>query len=136
MELQGIGNVFARIYQLQDRIEDSKTPLMAASVVMRASIVSNVMTGGRPGFAPLKASTIAARARRGTGSTPLFEYGNMVGGLETITDNDSAEVGSDAVQANRMQYGWPGHTQARPWVLYQSEDIDAVGEMFMRHYSK
>jgi len=135
MQLQGLDNVFAQIYRLEDRLADSKTPLAASGQVMQASIVSNVMTGGRPTFTPLAASTIAARARRGTGSTPLFEYGNMVGGLETIVTDDSAEAGSNAVQANRMQYGWPNHTPARPWVMYQPEDIDAVGEIFMRHYS-
>lgn len=134
MQLLGVENLFARAFRLEERLRDQKTPLTGAGKLMRGSIETNIASGGRPTFTPLAASTIAARARRGTGSTPLYEYGNMVGGIREIVSSDSVEVGSDAAQANRMQYGWPNHTPARPWVMFQSEDIDGIESLFTQHY--
>jgi phage gpG-like protein len=56
---------------------------------------------------------------------------------------DGVEVGTNMVQAKRQHFGYPGgtgrgrsKTPARPYMMFQNEDQDAIGTIFSRHYSR
>ncbi len=142
MKLSGIDGLFTRIYRLQERLDSP--PMEAAGEIFVASIRKNIDVGGRPTFKPHAASTIASRNRKG-GAGPqmiLRDTGAMYDGIEAIFGADHVEAGSDAVQAKRLHFGYPGHdgpggseTPARPFVMSQSEDMDAIGELFSAHYA-
>lgn len=143
MKLSGVDELFSRIYRLQDQLEDPLAPLELAGELIEKSIKTNIDVGGRPAaYTPLAASTIAARARRGTGSKPLYDTGEMYGGITHIVQGDSVETGSDAGQAKRLHFGYPGHvgpggsrTPARPFVMVQPEDHDPIKAIFATHYA-
>ena len=143
MRFTGIDKIFARTERLQERIDDAKPAFEEAGEYFRSSIDRNFAASGRPQrWQKLAASTLAGRRRRGNSSErPLEDTGDMRAGIQAIVGSDHLEAGSDAVQARRQQHGWPGgkgrghsRTPARPFVMIQSEDQDAVAELFSRHY--
>ena len=143
MRFTGIEKVFNRTERLQERIDDSRPAFEEAGEYFKGSIDRNFEASGRPRrWQKLAASTLAGRRRRGNSSErPLEDTGKMRAGIQAIVKSDSLEAGSDAVQARRQQHGWPGgkgrgnsRTPARPFVMIQTEDQDAVTELFSRHY--
>ena len=136
MRFIGRNHVFARVERLQARLDDPTPPMQEAAALLRKSIDANFDAQGRPTrWTGLSASTLAARRRRGnTGTKILEDTGAMRSGVQTIMQGNSFEIGSNAVQARRMHHGWPGHTTARPWVMFQTEDIETTGNIFSRYY--
>lgn len=143
MKFTGTDQVFSRMSRLMNRLDNPELPLKDAGEYLRESVDTNFEVSGRPRrWRALAASTLRARRRRGNSSDKiLVDTGAMREGIETVMHGDSVEVGSNAVQARRLHWGYPGgagrghsKTPARPFVLIQSWDVDAAGEIFSRHY--
>jgi len=108
--------------------------------ILHRSIMANFRAGGRPNRWPyLSDATINARKKRktwreGVGSDQpiLQEYGKLresVGSVLSITDT-RLEYGTNDVRAGALQFGWKKkHLPARPFIMFQDEDIDRVAAM-------
>lgn len=108
--------------------------------VLHRSIMANFRMGGRPDrWQYLADSTINARKKRktwreGVGSDQpiLQEYGTLrerVGNVLSMTDT-RLEYGIRDDRAGRLQFGdKKRHLPARPFIMFQDEDIDRVAAM-------
>lgn len=142
--LQGIDRVFARISKISANItRDIEKPMKAAGVYQLGSIERNFKVGGRPAkWKPLAASTIKGRRRgKGKGGVKvLVDTAALKNSMSMRVRATETEVGTNKVQAKRQHFGYPGgsgrghsKTPARPYMLFQKEDIDAIGRIFSRH---
>jgi phage virion morphogenesis protein len=145
--LQGIDRVLKRVNRLANRMAgEIERPLKAAGVYMLGSIERNFKSQGRPDkWEKLKPATVARRRKgRGTGSPQiLINTGSLKNSHSVRIRSQSVEVGTNKVQAKRLHFGYPGgegrgraKTPARPFVMFQDEDFDAIGKIFSRHVTR
>jgi phage gpG-like protein len=155
-EVQGLQNLIRRIHQLKSDMRNTERALSAAGAYMLSSIEKNFREQGRPvKWQGLAASTLAARARRGSrrrkanrpsGSPQILidtaRMKNQIG-FKVVGGGTGVEVGLNAKQARRQHFGYPGGvgrgrapTPARPFLLVQPEDVDVIGSFFKRHIAR
>jgi phage virion morphogenesis protein len=135
-----------RVSQLRRDIKHVERPMKAAGTYMIGSIVRNFNAGGRPKkWQKLAASTVRQRRRgKGRGGIKvLVNMGQLRNSHSMRLRGDGVEVGTNMVQAKRQHFGYHGgkgrgrsKTPARPFVMFQEEDPDAIGQIFMRHISR
>jgi len=144
MALEGIERVLNRSGRLKRDIKHVERPMKAAGTYMVGSIVRNFNSSGRPKkWQKLAESTIAGR-RKGKGKGGLkilIDKGQLRNSHSIRLRGDGVEIGTNMVQAKRQHFGYPGgtgrgraKTPARPFVMYQDEDPDAIGKIFSRHF--
>jgi phage virion morphogenesis protein len=145
--LTGVTQVLNRFLTIQASLKDLEPAMKASGVYMLGSIERNFTAQGRPQkWAGLAASTLAARRRgKGTGGAKiLIDEGLMKGSVTTgdamQTSSESMVIGTNKIQAARQHFGYPGgkgrghaKTPARPFLLFQAEDADAIETIFNRH---
>jgi|CXWL01.1.fsa_nt_gi phage virion morphogenesis protein len=142
--IQGLERLFRRVQRLHDRTSrDIERPIKAGAVYMLGSIERNFKAEGRPKrWTALAESTVRQRRKgKGRGGPKILtNFGVLKGSMSRRIRRTEAEVGTNAVQAKRQHYGYPkkagrGHskTPARPFVMFQNEDFDAIGMIFSRH---
>ena len=143
--LQGIDKVMNRVNRLQRDIKHVEKPMKAAGQYVVGSIVKNFNSSGRPKkWQKLAPSTVAGR-RKGKGKGGLkilIDKGQLRNSHSVRLRSDGVEVGTNMVQAKRQHFGYPGgsgrghaKTPARPFVMFQDEDPEAIGRIFSRHIS-
>lgn len=142
--IEGFNELMRRVGRLSTRLtRDMERPLKAGAVYMAGSIRENFAASGRPQkWQALAASTVKQR-RRGSGRggvKPLLDRGLLRRSIASRTTSTSAEAGTNAVQARRQHFGYPGgtgrgHTKtpARPFVMFQGKDFDVLGGIFAKH---
>lgn len=144
--LQGIDRVLNRTGRLKRDIKHVERPMKAAGTYMVGSIVRNFNSSGRPKkWEKLADGTVAAR-RRGKkkgGLKILIDKGDLRNSHSIRLRQDGVEVGTNKVQAKRQHLGYPegtgrGHakTPARPFVMFQDDDPEAIGKIFNQHFSR
>lgn len=141
--IQGIEKVFRRVKKLADNARNPDRALRASSVYMLGSIERNFRAQGRPNrWQKLSAKTLARRRTgRGKGKAQiLIDRGILKNSHSYRLVSGGAEVGTNAIQAKRQHFGYPGgkgrgrsKTPARPFVMFQEEDIREIGQIFSRH---
>jgi phage gpG-like protein len=147
--LQGFGSLTRRIAQLATDTKHVEGPLNAAGEYVIGSIKRNFLSSGRPRKWPqLAASTIAGRRRgRGRGGVkPLIDTAKMMNALsKRAVEGPGVEVGLNAVQAARQNFGYSGgtgrghaKTPARQFMMLQvPEDVNYIGsKIFARHFAR
>lgn len=142
--IEGIDRVFRRVSKISSNMTRTiERPMKAAGTYMLGSIERNFKAGGRPAkWKPLAASTVRQR-RRGGGSggvKVLVDTAALKNSMSMRVRATETEVGTNMVQAKRQHFGYPGgkgrghsKTPARPYMLFQNEDTDAIGKIFSRH---
>lgn len=143
--LQGIDKVMNRVNRLQRDIKHVEKPMKAAGQHMVGSIVKNFNSSGRPKkWQKLAPSTVAGRRKgKGRGGLKiLIDKGQLRNSHSIRLRSDGVEVGTNMVQAKRQHFGYPGgsgrghaKTPARPFVMFQDEDPEAIGRIFSQHIS-
>jgi phage virion morphogenesis protein len=141
--IQGIENLFRRIKKLATDTRHVERPLRAAGVLMLGSIEKNFKAQGRPNKWEKLADSTLARRRKGRGrgkAQILIDKGILKNSHSMKLFTGGVAAGTNAVQAKRQHFGFPegegpGHakTPARPFVMFQEEDIRDIGEIFKRH---
>lgn len=138
--LQGVERVLKRVSVLSRRLTyEIERPLKAAGVYMLGSIERNFQAQGRPTkWTKLADSTLARR--RGKRGKILIDTAALKNSHSMRVSTKGVEVGTNKVQAKRQHFGYPGgsgrgrsKTPARPFVMFQEEDYDAIGSIFRRH---
>lgn len=142
--IEGLERVLRRVSRLERRItSDIEKPFKASGTYMIGSIQRNFSAQGRPKkWQGLAASTIRQRRRgKGKGGVKiLMDKGQLRNSFAMRVRRSETEVGTNMVQAKRQHFGYPGgsgrghsRTPARPYVMFQDEDYDAIGRIFGRH---
>jgi len=141
--LQGVEAVLKRVYKLSTDIRHVEKPMKAAGVYMLGSIEKNFKAGGRPDkWQALAESTLARRkAGKGKGGVKiLVDTAALKNSMAMKLTTAGVEVGTNKVQAKRMHFGYPGgtgrghaKTPARPYMMFQDEDHDAIAQIMSRH---
>ncbi|MDQ4119884.1 MAG: phage virion morphogenesis protein [Acidobacteriota bacterium] len=135
--IRGINEVISRVRRFQQRAATLDKPVSKGGDVMLKSIKTNFDVGGRPAFQALAASTLRSKK----GSSILVEDGTLRDSFEKSPQGNKIEVGTNDIKARRHHHGYSkpgggrGHstTPARPYVLFQPEDITEIGGLFRRH---
>lgn len=146
--VRGIEEVLNRFAKLAAAASDLELPLKASGVYMLGSIEKNFQAQGRPKkWQGLAASTLARR-KTGDGqggAQILIDDGLLKGSVtsEYKTTSSTMSIGTNKVQAARMHFGYPqgtgrGHsaTPARPYLMFQKEDADAIHKIFNRYFER
>lgn len=156
-EIQGMSGLIRRIHQLKSDTRNTERAMAAAGAYTLGSIERTFRAQGRPQkWQKLAASTLAARSRRNsrrrkanrsTGSPQILidtaRMKNQIG-FKVLGGGVGVEIGLNARQARRQHFGYPGGpgrghapTPARPFLLFQQEDLDYIGgTIFRRHIAR
>lgn len=135
-EVVGLREAVARIEQIRRNASNLKAPLKASADLMLGSLATNFDVGGRPPWEPLAEST---RARKKSGLKLVGEGGgaHMRDANVPLFTNDGWEIGNKDWKAPFHLRGTKKdgqeHVPARNWMLYQDEDVDAIGGIFYDH---
>lgn len=144
--IQGIERLFRRVSRISQNISrEIERPMKAGGTYMLGSIEKNFRSGGRPKtWQKLAASTVMQRRKgKGRGGMKvLVDTAAMKNSMSMRVRPAETHVGTNAVQARRQHHGYPGKkgagrghstTPKRPFVMFQDEDYDAIGQIFSRH---
>lgn len=141
--IEGLDRLMNRVSKIRGNVKDVDKPMRAAGVLMVGSIQKNFNAGGRPTKWPKLAASTVRQRRRGSGKggvKPLMDTGRLRASHSFRMRSNGVEAGTNMVQAKRQHFGYPGgkgrgrsKTPARPFVMFQEEDSDAIGKLFMRH---
>ena len=142
--VNGIEEVLNRFAHLAAAANDLVTPIKASGVYMLGSIERNFRAQGRPQkWQALAPSTLAARRRgKGKGGAQiLIDTARLKNSMTTEQTGSGFSIGTNVVYAARQHFGYPGgsgrghsKTPARPFLLFQAEDEDAILTIFNRHF--
>lgn len=143
---QGFERLLRRVGKLENDVRDTDRPLKAAGVYMLGSIERNFQAQGRPDkWTALNESTLARRRKgRGKGrSQILIDTAHLKNSTAMRLTGDGVEIGTNVIYAPRQHFGYEGgegrgqaETPARPFLMFQDEDIDAIGNIFRRHIER
>lgn len=144
--IQGIERLFRRVKQLATDTKHVERPLRAAGTLMLGSIEKNFKAQGRPTkWKALKTATVSRRRKgRGKGKGQiLIDTARLKNSHSMKVFTDGVAVGTNVVYAPRHHFGYEGgkgrgrsKTPARPFLMFQDEDIRDIGEIFKRHISR
>ena len=144
--IQGFERLLRRVRKLEKDVRDTERPLKAAGVYMLGSIERNFQAQGRPEkWTALNESTLARRRKgRGKGKAQiLIDTARLKNSMSMRLTGDGVEVGTNVIYAPRQHFGYEGgegrgqaKTPARPFLMFQDEDIDAIGQIFRRHIER
>lgn len=148
--VRGIEEVLNRFVRLEAAFNNMEKPLKASGVYMLGSIERTFKAQGRPKkWQKLAKSTLAQRRKgKGKGGAQILVNEGLLKGSVTTQDamkttSNSMNIGTNKVQAARMHFGYPGgpgrghsKTPARPFLIFQSEDRDAILTLFNRHFEQ
>ncbi len=159
--LEGLVN---HLQSLETQGQNLTPAFKASGVYMRGSIEKNFRAQGRPArWQALAPATLAARRKgKGNGSAQiLVNNADLKNSFSAEATGSSVEIGTNKVQARRLQFGYPGKkntkrprykrgarrgkikpvrwqrghtpTPARPFLMFQTEDYSQIGAVFNRH---
>lgn len=144
--IQGIERLFRRVKQLATDTKHVERPLRAAGALMLSSIEKNFKAQGRPvKWRALKSSTLAQRRKgRGKGRGQiLIDRAHLKNSHTMKVFTDGVAVGTNVIYGPRHHFGYKGgtgrgrsKTPARPFLMFQDEDIRDIGEVFRRHIAR
>jgi phage gpG-like protein len=141
--VQGIDRIFRRVKKIAKNAQDTERPLRAASVLMLGSFEKTFRAQGRPTKWQKLADSTLARRRKGKGKGSariLIDKGLLKNSHSYRLTGRGSEIGTNKIQGPRQHFGYPGKTgrgrsktPARPWLMFQEEDVRDIAEIFSRH---
>ncbi len=142
--IQGLETVLKRVSKLATDARHVEKPMKAAGTYMLGSIEKNFKASGRPNrWQALSAGTIARRRNKKKSSIKiLIDTARLKNSHQFKLVSAGLQIGTNVVYAPRHQFGYEGgggrghsETPARPFLMFQEEDIREIGEIFTRHVS-
>ena len=143
--IKGIEQVLNRFLIIEASVKNLEPAFRASGVYMLGSIEKNFKAQGRPAkWQALAPSTLRQRRKgKGQGGAQiLIDTAALKSSVTSAFEatNSQMKIGTNKVQAARMHFGYPGgsgrghsKTPARPFLLFQTEDADAIEMIFNRH---
>jgi phage virion morphogenesis protein len=145
-QIEGIDRLFNRIRKLSADSKHVERPLKASGVYMLGSIERNFKASGRPAKWQALAPGTLRRRRKGKGkggAKILVDTARLKNSMQTRLVSDGVQIGTNTVYAGRHHFGYPGgtgrgrsKTPARPFLMFQNEDLTAIGQIFKRHIER
>lgn len=127
------------LQKMQDRGSDMTPAFKIIGEIVRRSIWKNFTSGGRPNkWLPNKPATL----KKKKGASPLIGQGmagGLMGSITYAASRDRVEIGSPKVYAAIHQLGGQAGRglevtiPARPYLMVQDEDWDAIKEAITTH---
>ena len=99
-----IADVFTKLERVPDNLFD---PLDEIGQVLVFSAQENIRQSRDTDGNPLEELADSTRAKRGEDAVPLLDRSNLLDSYTHLPNNQSVEVGSDAIQAALMHFGGP-----------------------------
>lgn len=137
--IEGIEKLFNRVKRLKNAVKEVERPLRVSAVYMLGSIDKNFQAEGRPVKWQKLADSTKAR-RRGKQPKILTDTARLRRSHNYRITGEGAEIGTNVIYGPRQHFGYPGgkgrgrsKTPARPFLMFQEEDIREIGEIFKRH---
>lgn len=126
---QEVAHVLAALAEL-DRRGEHREPLMRSlSGTMLDEVEQNFAAQGRPAWAGLAPSTL----KRRPGGKVLQDTRRLASSIESASDNDSAQVGTNVVYAAIQHFGGEIKRAARSQRVYFKQGKDgSVGTRFVK----
>jgi phage virion morphogenesis protein len=149
-EIEGLSQLLDRLGTLAFDTRHVERPLRAVGALLVTSIEKNFAEQGRPQkWTPLAPRTLAGR-RRGKGKGGpriLIDTGRLKSSINykmvSAGGGPAVKVGTNVRYAARQHFGYPGgagrghaKTPARPFMLIQPEDVQAIDRVFTRHIAR
>jgi phage virion morphogenesis protein len=147
--IEGFESLIKRLGELALDTRRVEKPLKAAGAYMLGSIEKNFQQQGRPTkWDPLSPRTLAGRRkgrRKKGGAKILIDTARLKNSMSVqLVEGPAALVGTNVKYARRQHYGYDskkkgrGHakTPARPFLMFQDEDFEAIDRIFARHITK
>lgn len=144
--VQGLDQLLRRLAEMATDTRQVEAPLRAIGAYMLDSIERNFREQRWQALAP---STIRSRLRgkrhkSASGIRILIDTARLKNsiGFKLVGSgaNAGVAIGTNVRYARRHQFGYPGgqgrgraRTPARPFLLFQDEDIKEIGEILRRH---
>jgi len=112
------------------RVRNMRPAYREVGELMVSSILRNFAASGRPE----KWKPLAAARKRGSAAAakPLIDTGKLRGSITAQANNREVRIGTNVVYAATHQFG-SGAIPARPFVLFQDDDEDDIGEIITEH---
>ena len=148
--IKGIEQVLNRFLIIEESVKNLAPAMRASGVYMLGSVERNFKAQGRPQkWQALAPSTLAQRRKgKGKGGAQILidtaRMKNSVTSANAMNLTSSGfSIGTNVIYAPRQHFGYPGgagrgrsKTPARPFLLFQSEDKDAIYTIFNRHFGQ
>jgi phage virion morphogenesis protein len=145
--ITGLERVIRRIGELATDTRQVERPLKAAGAYMLGSIERNFRAQGRPQkWQKLAAATLQRRRTgRGRGGAQiLIDTARLKNSMSfRLVSAPGVEIGTNVIYGPRQHFGYPGgagrghsKTPARPFLMFQDEDYDALAAIFKRHVAR
>lgn len=140
--IQGLEKVIKRVHKLATDTRRPERALKTIGTYMLGSIEKNFKAGGRPDkWTELSEATIAGRRNKKKSSIKiLVDTARLKNSMNFHVTSEGVEIGTNVVYAARQHFGYEGgagrghsKTPARPFLMFQKEDVREIGEIFKRH---
>lgn len=137
---KGLMEATAMISGFGKRAVDLTIPMKQASLLMLASVNKNFQMSGRPtSWVPLAASTLKEKIRKGYSTRPLIRTGFLRQSITAQSGRMEMRLGT-AIRYGRIhEYGGragrggSANIPARPYLLFQREDLDRIRKMILSY---
>lgn len=122
------------VEQLLSKLQNANfsVPLRDAAVYMKSSVLKNFEVGGRPKWVPLSKKTLQEKLKKGYSPQPLIRTGRLRQSINVSVSSEVASVYPGVWYGAQHQFGTK-IVPARPFLVFQPEDIDTVKEIFVRY---
>ena len=131
----GIADVKVRLGKAIDRMADLTPAMKRASILMMGSINQNFQQSGRPmPWAPLAYSTIKEKMRKGYSPKPLIRTGLLRASMAQNISTKGFRIGTAVPYAKYHQLGTK-NIPARPYLVFQTQDIERINKVVTDHLS-
>lgn len=144
--IEGFEKLLRRVKKLSTDTRRTERPMRAAGVLMLGSIEKNFRAQGRPEkWTPLSDATLGRRRKgRGRGKAQiLIDTARLKNSHSMRLTSEGVEIGTNVIYAARQHFGYEGgagrghsKTPARPFLMFQDEDIVEIGNIFRRHIER
>ena len=129
MTIIGDTQVFARIDEINKRVNDLTIPFKKAINVMLRSIDQNFTNSGRPyPWRPLKLSTLKWKLKHGYSLRPLIRTGALRRSIVGEAQPKKLTIGTAVGYAPYHQRG-TGSIPQRKFLLFQDKDIKNISKL-------
>lgn len=129
-----LDDALARIGRQASAFKDRTVPNRQLAVQLQGWVFRNFQQGGAmqmPSWAPLAASTLYAKFRKGWSASPLIRTGHLRQSFRPFSDNDRAGVGSEVPYARYHETG-TATIPARPMLPPRAVVVDFARAIYER----
>ena len=134
VKIQGVNSVNIMLDKIKESARDMTSPLKKGGLIMLRSVDLNFQRSGRPKtWRPLAKSTLRWKIMHGYSPFPLIRSGDLRRSFVYRVENrNRLLVGTAVKYAPFHQFG-TRTMPARPFLVFQRQDIRQIKELILKH---